>query len=217
MNENRDITNVEDAHGNAEDISNNTNAILEDMQQPLNHTCCKACRTTLDVLRRKLNTIIHLLNNNEGNYQQVPINENNNDYLLLPPFPLTSVDAFLEFENDMNRDVQIRKQFKKKIAMIGGNTYCHKIQNILRFTLTDELCIKLSWTGWKHTTSVKDTAFRAIILDYITCTDRCTLNNVQKVIQEFLRHAGDRVKYLQKKCKFLLCFHGPRVVGLGFQ
>ncbi|XP_070513005.1 uncharacterized protein [Cardiocondyla obscurior] len=199
MNENRDITNVEDAHGNAEDISNNTNAILEDMQQPLNHTCCKACRTTLDVMRRKLDTIIHLLNNNEGNNQQVPTNENNNDYLLLPPFPLTSVDAFLEFENDMNRDVQIRKQFKKKIAMIGGNTYCHKIRNILRFTLTDELCIKLSWTGWKHTTSVKDTAFMAIILDYITCTDRCILNNVQKVIQEFLRHAGDRVKYLQKK------------------
>jgi len=38
-----------------------------------------------------------------------------------------------------------------------------------------------------------------IVSDYVSSAEQCSLYDVQKIIQEWLRHAGDRVNYLKKK------------------
>jgi len=38
-----------------------------------------------------------------------------------------------------------------------------------------------------------------IVSDYVSSVEKCSLYDVQKIIQEWLRHAGDRINYLKKK------------------
>jgi len=38
-----------------------------------------------------------------------------------------------------------------------------------------------------------------IVSDYVSHSEICTLHEIQKVIQEWLRHAGDRINYVKKK------------------
>jgi len=37
------------------------------------------------------------------------------------------------------------------------------------------------------------------VSDYVSHSETCTLYDIQKVMQEWLRHAGDRVNYIKKK------------------
>ncbi|KAL6421244.1 hypothetical protein ACFW04_013660 [Cataglyphis niger] len=92
------------------------------------------------------------------------------------------------------------------LSKIGGTTYANKIRNILKYILTDTLCQKLSWTGQKGSMSIKDKGFAAIIIGYISENNSCSLHEGQKVTQEWLRHAGDRINYANKKlqCKIKL-------------
>ncbi|XP_018358547.1 PREDICTED: uncharacterized protein LOC108758221 [Trachymyrmex cornetzi] len=163
------------------------------------HTCCNACRRERDRVQdkifRKLNLLINFIANPETN-QIVVTNEAN----LLPEFPLATRKSFLDMEKDLQTE-KIRKQFNSKIARIGGNSFSGKTRNILKFVLVDTLCQKLSWTGRNESLGIKDTVFANIIIEYVSNAEQCSLHEVQKVIQEWLRHAGDRVKYSQKTCK----------------
>ncbi|KAL0100971.1 hypothetical protein PUN28_019393 [Cardiocondyla obscurior] len=156
-----------------------------------------------------MDIIINMLSNGRANQNVLNMN---NDYSLLPEFPLKNIKELNDFQHQLQRNVQIRKQFvsiqmyifyfylqKNKISIIGGTSYANKVQNIFKYILTDTLCLRLSWTGLKGTTAIKDTAIATIVTDYVTCVEQCTLDDVRKIIQEWLRHAGDRVKYQQNK------------------
>ncbi|XP_067217195.1 uncharacterized protein [Linepithema humile] len=142
---------------------------------------------------RKLNMIMNVLINPETK-QEVTIQSN-----LLPDFPLSTIEKFLEFEKDLQNDRDIRKQFKNYLAKIGGKSFANKIRNIMKYTVHDNVAKMLSWTGQKQSRGIQNTSFVSIIIDYICSTEKCTLTDAQKVIQEWLRHAGDRINYLLKK------------------
>ncbi|XP_067217276.1 uncharacterized protein [Linepithema humile] len=142
---------------------------------------------------RKLNMIMNVLINPETK-QEVTIQSN-----LLPDFPLSTIEKFLEFEKDLQNDRDIRKQFKNYLAKIGGKSFVNKIRNIMKYTVHDNVAKMLSWTGQKQSRGIQNTSFVSIIIDYICSTEKCTLTDAQKVIQEWLRHAGDRINYLLKK------------------
>jgi len=59
-----------------------------------------------DKIIRKLNLLINLITNPETN-QMVTTKESN----LLPNFPLSTTEEFLQFEKDLQTDTEIRKQF----------------------------------------------------------------------------------------------------------
>jgi len=59
-----------------------------------------------DKIIRKLNSLINLITNPETN-QMVTTKESN----LLPNFPLSTAEEFLQFEKDLQTDTEIRKQF----------------------------------------------------------------------------------------------------------
>ncbi|XP_036147126.1 uncharacterized protein LOC105835708 [Monomorium pharaonis] len=151
------------------------------------------CHKTNITIMRKLNLIINVLTNPESN--QVDVTKSD----LLPDFQLSTTEEFLKFENELQTDREIRKQFKNRIAKIGGNLYAGRTRNILKFALLDTLCQKLSWTGRKGFLAIKETTFANIIIDYVSHVDNCTHHQVQKIIQEWLRHAGDRINYAKKK------------------
>ncbi|XP_072760468.1 uncharacterized protein [Anoplolepis gracilipes] len=157
------------------------------------NSCCNACHKLQNAIVKKLNLIINILTNPETN--QAVVTDKSN---LLPNFPISNTEEFLKFEGELQTDKEIRKQFKSMIAKIGGKAYAGKTRNILKFILTDTLCQKLSWTGNKGSRPIKETAFASILTNYVSNTDKCTYHDVQKVIQEWLKHAGDCVKYLKK-------------------
>ncbi|XP_067217192.1 uncharacterized protein [Linepithema humile] len=168
-------------------------------------TCCNSCRLKTEMkisqkisqsearVIRKLNMIMNVLINPETK-QEVTIQSN-----LLPDFPLSTIEKFLEFEKDLQNDRDIRKQFKNYLAKIGGKSFANKIRNIMKYTVHDNVAKMLSWTGQKQSRGIQNTSFVSIIIDYICSTEKCTLTDAQKVIQEWLRHAGDRINYLLKK------------------
>ncbi|KAL6418034.1 hypothetical protein ACFW04_011098 [Cataglyphis niger] len=133
-------------------------------------------------MMRKLNIIINLLTNEETQSHTA----SKEDTHLLPEFPLSTTEDLLKFEEDLKTDKDIRRLFLR-------TTYANKIRNILKYILTDTLCQKLSWTGQKGSMSIKDKKFAAIIIGYISENNSCSLHEGQKVIQEWLRHAGDRI------------------------
>ncbi|XP_067207115.1 reticulocyte-binding protein homolog 1-like isoform X1 [Linepithema humile] len=170
------------------------------------HICCEACRTTLKTftqkfttntirIAKKLDFIINLIENKDVACESTL----KCDTKLLPPLPLMTIEDYSKFEEKLQQDREIRKQFKKKISTIGGTTYANKTRNIMKFILDDNVSKKLSWTGQKQSIPIKDTTFASIIIDYISTIENCSLYQVQKVIQEWLRHAGDRLSYLLKK------------------
>ncbi|XP_012226634.1 uncharacterized protein PF3D7_1120600-like [Linepithema humile] len=192
-----DVNNINDVNGvnNVNDINNvNDVSNVNETQRDKCHTCCEACRTTQKTIMKKLDYIIHLLDkdaeyatNNECKPQ------------LLPTLPLATVEDFFKFEEELQQNKEVRKHFKHKIAKVGGKMYKNKTRNIMKYFIHDNVSKQMSWTGQKDSMAIRNTVFASIIIDYITSTEECSLYQVQKVIQEWLRHAGDRLNYLLRK------------------
>jgi len=51
-----------------------------------------------------------------------------------------------------------------------------------------------------------------IVSDYVSHSEICTLHEIQKVIQKWLRHAGDHVNYIKKTKKKYKNIYCPRYV-----
>lgn len=160
------------------------------------YKCCEACRTEqrkmFQQIDAKLDFIIQMIQNKEATNNMTVENCDTN---LLPEFPLITIEEFFKFEEELRRDEEIRKQFKNKIAKIGGKSYSNKIRSILKLIINDNVAKKLSWTGQKQSIAIKNTIFAHIITSYIGSTEECNLYEIQKVIQEWLRRAGDRLNY----------------------
>ncbi|XP_077282536.1 uncharacterized protein LOC143908658 [Temnothorax americanus] len=148
-------------------------------------TCCKIQRLlyqNMDKLIKKVNAITNFICNKETYMND---EEQVQDITpLLPNFPLATVDDFKKFEDELQKDRVIRKQFKTKILKIGGVNFAKQTRNIVKYVLSDEICKKLSWTGQKGSNPVKDTGFITIITEYVADKKGCTLQDVGKVIQE---------------------------------
>ncbi|KAL6420229.1 hypothetical protein ACFW04_014599 [Cataglyphis niger] len=150
----------------------------------------------IDGLPLTKNNVNNLPNNVEANHtccETQSHTASKEDTHLLPEFPLSTTEDLLKFEEDLKTDKDIRRQFKTKFSKIGGTMYANKIRNILKYILTDTLCQKLSWTGQKGSMSKRQRICR-----YNYC-----LHEGQKVIQEWLRHAGDRINYANQKITML--------------
>ncbi|KAL6254316.1 hypothetical protein P5V15_014365 [Pogonomyrmex californicus] len=96
----------------------------------LEHTvCCEKCRrgyyTKFATIERKLNKIIHFLENgNERNeIQEV-------DFSLLPNFPLSTVQQIDNFNNRLE-DANVRRLFMVKMSQLGGETVSKLVRNIM--------------------------------------------------------------------------------------
>ncbi|XP_071566051.1 uncharacterized protein [Temnothorax nylanderi] len=185
---------------NMKDVNDIDDANDGETQHDRRHTCCEACRyethTMQETIIRKLDCIINLIENKD-----VTCTTNIEcDTKLLPDFPLVTIQDFFKFEEILRTDEEIRKQFRYKIAKIGGKQYAKKTRNIMKFIINDSVAKKLSWMGRKEKSiAIKNTVFASIIINYITSTEDCSLHEVQKVIQEWLRRTGYRLNYLFKK------------------
>ncbi|XP_011684674.1 PREDICTED: uncharacterized protein LOC105448014 [Wasmannia auropunctata] len=85
---------------------------LENNSMELQHTnCCDKCRighfTKFATIERKLNRIIHFLENGNEVRNEIP----ENDFSLLPNFPLTTVEQVETFNNQLE-DINVRRQFQ---------------------------------------------------------------------------------------------------------
>ncbi|RLU17546.1 hypothetical protein DMN91_009782, partial [Ooceraea biroi] len=88
-------------------LKDNINTV-EDGQNPTEcHTCCNACREKQNMIINKLNLVINLLTNPETNQASTTETYNN----LLPDFQLATTDEFLKFEQELQTDREIPKQF----------------------------------------------------------------------------------------------------------
>ncbi|XP_026828644.1 uncharacterized protein LOC113562699 [Ooceraea biroi] len=93
-------------------LKDNINTV-EDGQNPTEcHTCCNACREKQNMIINKLNLVINLLTNPETNQASTTETYNN----LLPDFQLATTDEFLKFEQELQTDREIPKQFVSPVA-----------------------------------------------------------------------------------------------------
>ncbi|XP_025269958.1 uncharacterized protein LOC112639615 [Camponotus floridanus] len=112
----------------------------------------------------------------------------------------TAAGALLKaFNKLLDDDAGARNQYKKMIQIRGGRDVKKHIRQILITILNDDLACKLSWTGQKKTIGVKDMKFVDVFVEAMIASEACTIHEVQTIIQSWLQHAGDRVRYHEKK------------------
>ncbi|XP_025163945.1 uncharacterized protein LOC112590742 isoform X2 [Harpegnathos saltator] len=94
------------------------------------------------------------------------------------------------------------KQFEKKIKCIGGDSTQKMISNILTYCITFDTH-KLTWTGAKNTIAIENTTFANIIVSTVNRTKGngpdCTIALIVKHVKNWLQHAGDKMRYRNKK------------------
>ncbi|XP_025266798.1 uncharacterized protein LOC105248516 [Camponotus floridanus] len=173
---------------------------IENNSMKLEHSfCCEKCRKNyLDkfvTIERKLNRIIHFLEN-ENNVQRNEIEQD--DVSLLPNFPLTTVEQTEMFNNRLE-DINVRRQFMKKMAQFGGDTVAKLVKNIMLETIGYEVAAAYTWTGQKKRLSFKTSKLAdTIIAIILKKKDTTTIIEVEGCIQEWLRRSGDRKRGLNK-------------------
>ncbi|XP_066585876.1 uncharacterized protein [Prorops nasuta] len=122
---------------------------------------------------------------------------------LLPDFPIQSIEDYIKFEKQLQEDNEIRKLFASKIKRIGGNTIQKVVANILNFAISLEVGHKLTWTGCNGSTKMEGSTFANIIVGSVfqqsDLGHTATSTGVIKHIKSWLQHAGDKLRYRQKK------------------
>ncbi|XP_025159213.1 uncharacterized protein LOC105184306 isoform X2 [Harpegnathos saltator] len=122
---------------------------------------------------------------------------------LMPEFPMTSVEEYVQFNETLKNDEAIRKCFEKKIKCIGGDSTQKMISNILTYCITFDVGHKLTWTGAKNTIAIENTTFANIIVSTVNRTKGngpdCTIALIVKHVKNWLQHAGDKMRYRNKK------------------
>ncbi|XP_046387113.1 uncharacterized protein LOC124171636 [Ischnura elegans] len=128
----------------------------------------------------------------------------------LPTFPLKSVREITTFEGKLLSDEQARKQLKLKVKLIGGASGDAHLRRVLSTLLTNELAYQLTWTGPQHgskkggcsqdTMSLRTTKFADTLIAAVM-ESHCSSNiaSLERVAKQWLQHAGDRLKYAEKK------------------
>ncbi|KAL6267951.1 hypothetical protein P5V15_001019 [Pogonomyrmex californicus] len=181
------------------DIQNNENKEnnMDKESIELEHTvCCEKCRrgyyTKFATIERKLNKIIHFLENkNERNeIQEV-------DFSLLPNFPLSTVQQIDNFNNRL-KDANVRRLFMVKMSQLGGETVSKLVRNIMFQIFGYELAQAYSWTGQKKNKSAFRKSKLADTIIVLKKNSNTTVTEVEGCMQEWLRRSGDRLRILQK-------------------
>ncbi|XP_025156769.1 uncharacterized protein LOC112589075 [Harpegnathos saltator] len=129
-------------------INNKEN--LEKQSIDSEHTsCCEKCRrgyySKFMTLERKLNRIIHFLENSKEVQHNV---QRQIDFSLLPNFPLNTVEEVENF-NNLLKDDNVRRQFIEKMSQIGGETVAKNVRHIMSQTIGYEVAQAYTWTGQK--------------------------------------------------------------------
>ncbi|XP_020289208.1 uncharacterized protein LOC109857384 isoform X2 [Pseudomyrmex gracilis] len=161
------------------------------------HTCCVACRKMQKTLLQKMDVLINLLSSQQ---EKISLSASNATYEtnILPHFPLSTTDELMRFNEELEKYEDLKIIFKSSISTLGGRSPEHKVRNILKHILTDELCRQMSWTGQKGSIPIKDIMTISIITDYISSSTTLDIYTIHKIIAEWLRHAGDRIRYRTK-------------------
>ncbi|XP_036142753.1 uncharacterized protein LOC118645552 isoform X3 [Monomorium pharaonis] len=119
---------------------------------------------------------------------------------LMPEFPLVTIEEYVQFNDMLKNDEQIRKCFDKRIKNIGGHTAQKMVSNILTTCITFEVGHKLSWTGAKNTLAIENSSFANIIIGVVSRTrakgsTEYTIAEIIKHIKNWLQHAGDKMRF----------------------
>ncbi|XP_018367744.1 PREDICTED: uncharacterized protein LOC108764159 isoform X2 [Trachymyrmex cornetzi] len=138
--------------------------VIENESSTRNHNnCCGECRDytrkELKRLSRQMYAIEALLKEgNAGRSDEVVAQD------LLPPLPLMTLKQFLQCENQLEVNTNMRKQFEYMICRIGGSTGKHFIRNTLSQIISNEVATQISWTGQKSDVSFKSTSISKLII-----------------------------------------------------
>lgn len=195
--------NIEDVHTTLHSLYEKMNISHEDFQQFKTDfqqfkTDFQQFKTEMSKNKRKIEEMLIILTekfSNNGN-EEITID-------LMPDFPLTSVEEYIQFNETLRNDETIRKCFYKKIIYIGGDSIQKMISNILTYCITYEVGHKLSWTGAKNTVAIENSTFANTIIGAVAHakekTSDCTVTLIVKHIKNWLQHAGDKMRYRIKK------------------
>ncbi|XP_011883752.1 PREDICTED: uncharacterized protein LOC105570907 isoform X3 [Vollenhovia emeryi] len=139
-------------------LTENNENNREDLGNESIHTehtsCCEKCRqgysSKFVTLERKLNRIIHFLENTKEVQNEV----RQVDFSLLPNFPLTTVEQVEAFNSQLE-DNNVRRQFIEKMSQVGGETVPKNVRNIMSQIIGYEVAQTYTWTGQKKKLSLR--------------------------------------------------------------
>ncbi|XP_067211574.1 uncharacterized protein [Linepithema humile] len=184
----------EEIHASLNSLSEKLNILYEGFEQLRKEIKQEAAKNS-----SKLSAILAILRD------KFPANEGIDEVTmdLMPQFPLTSIEQYLEFNETLKNNEAFRKCFDKRIKCIGGDSIQKMVSNILTNCISFDLGHKLSWTGAKNTIAIENSTFANIIVAAVSFTKGkgpdCTVTSIVKHIKSWLRHAGDKMRYRMKK------------------
>ncbi|XP_046407717.1 uncharacterized protein LOC124172318 isoform X3 [Ischnura elegans] len=129
----------------------------------------------------------------------------------LPSFPLDSLADLRKVEAELQKSDGVRKQFKLKIKLIGGMSGEQHFRRALTHLLSNDLAYQLTWMAPQHgsrkrghcTDSVYFSALMmcdVLIASVMEChPTSSSVASLERVGKQWLQHAGDRLKYAEKK------------------
>ncbi|XP_011883753.1 PREDICTED: uncharacterized protein LOC105570907 isoform X4 [Vollenhovia emeryi] len=200
--------------GNVSDsLSQPTNKLLIssqsglNMQKTMTHDDCdeqekktskEKCRqgysSKFVTLERKLNRIIHFLENTKEVQNEV----RQVDFSLLPNFPLTTVEQVEAFNSQLE-DNNVRRQFIEKMSQVGGETVPKNVRNIMSQIIGYEVAQTYTWTGQKKKLSLRKSKLSDSVIEVVLKNNNTTISEIETYMQEWLRRSGDRIRALLKK------------------
>ncbi|XP_067216969.1 uncharacterized protein [Linepithema humile] len=145
----------EEIHASLNSLSEKLNILYEGFEQLRKEIKQEAAKNS-----SKLSAILAILRD------KFPANEGIDEVTmdLMPQFPLTSIEQYLEFNETLKNNEAFRKCFDKRIKCIGGDSIQKMVSNILTNCISFDLGHKLSWTGAKNTIAIENSTFANIIV-----------------------------------------------------
>ncbi|XP_046407619.1 uncharacterized protein LOC124172244 isoform X2 [Ischnura elegans] len=131
----------------------------------------------------------------------------------LPSFPLDSFADLRKFEAELQKSEDVRKQLKVKVKFLGGISGEQHFRRALTHLLSNDLAYQLTWMAPQHGSRKRGPCIDSVYFSALTMCDvviaavmEChatssSVASLERVGKQWLQHAGDRLKYAEKKRK----------------
>ncbi|XP_050339454.1 uncharacterized protein LOC126765753 [Bactrocera neohumeralis] len=122
------------------------------------------------------------------------------DTSLIPSLPFMDVKDFIDFDTKLLLNDNITSQLKNIIYRVGGKDFLSFLRMALKSITSDAMAVNLTWRGTNDKPSIQRFTTFALIKNachskYSNSTDM----DINKVCQQHILHARDRVQKKKKK------------------